>query len=47
VGGEETRVLVERLGAVDVQQLGRHVRQLDANEMWAVDDALTTVLGLY
>ena len=47
VGGEETRVLVEQLGAVDVQRLGKRVRQLDANEMWAVDEALTTVLALY
>lgn len=39
-------VLVEQLGAVDVQRLGKRVGLLDADEMWAVDEALMTVLGL-
>jgi mRNA interferase MazF len=47
VAGDDTRVLVEQLGAVDVQRLGKRIRQLDTDEMWAVNDALTTVLGLY
>jgi mRNA interferase MazF len=47
VAGEDTRVLVEQLGAVDVQRLGKRVRQLDAHEMWSIDEALTTVLGLH
>ena len=46
VAGDATRVLVEQLGAVDVQRLGRRVGRLAAAEMWAVDDALLTVLGL-
>lgn len=46
VAGEVTRVLVEQLGAVDVQRLGRRVGRLTPEQMWAVDDALTTVLGL-
>jgi mRNA interferase MazF len=46
VAGDSTRVLVEQLGAVDVQRLGRRIGQLDSREMWAVDDALMTVLGL-
>jgi mRNA interferase MazF len=46
VAGGSTRVLVEQLGAVDVQRLGRRIGQLDSREMWAVDDALMTVLGL-
>jgi mRNA interferase MazF len=46
VAGDPTRVLVEQLGAVDVQRLGRRVGRLTAGEMWAVDDALVTVLGL-
>lgn len=41
-----TRVLVEQLGAVDVQRLGRRIGQLDSRDMWAIDDALMTVLGL-
>ena len=47
IAGHDARVLVEQLGAVDVQRLGKRIRQLDADEMWAVDEALTTVLGLY
>lgn len=47
VMGEPTRVLVEQLGAVDAQRLGRRVGQLTPEEMWAVDDALATVLGLH
>jgi len=39
-------VLVEQLGAIDVQRLGRRVGRLTAAEMWAVDEALLAVLGL-
>lgn len=46
IAGEPTRVLVEQLGAVDVQRLGRRVGRLTVAEMWSVDDALTAVLGL-
>ena len=46
VAGDSTRVLVEQLGAVDVQRLGRRVGTLAADQMWAVDEALVTVLGL-
>ena len=46
VAGEATRVLVEQLGAVDAQRLGRRAGRLTNDEMWAVDDALLTVLGL-
>jgi mRNA interferase MazF len=46
VAGGLTRVLVEQLGAVDVQRLGRRVGRLTAEEMWSVDDALVVVLGL-
>ena len=46
VAGDSTRVLVEQLGAVDAQRLGRRVGRLTADEIWAVDDALITVLGL-
>ncbi|MEP6658770.1 MAG: type II toxin-antitoxin system PemK/MazF family toxin [Acidimicrobiales bacterium] len=41
-----TRVLVEQLGAVDAERLGKKVGLLTADEMWGVDDALLTVLGL-
>ena len=46
VAGGSTRVLVEQLGAVDVQRLGRRVGSLTAEEMWSIDDALVVVLGL-
>ena len=46
VAGDLTRVLVEQVGAVDVQRLGRRVGRLTAEEMWSVDEALAVVLGL-
>ena len=46
VGGVVTRVLVEQLGAVDVHRLGKRIGHLAVEEVWAVDDALATVLGL-
>lgn len=46
VDGSETRVLAEQLGAVDVQRLGRRVGRLTAEELWSVDEALETILGL-
>jgi mRNA interferase MazF len=44
--GETTRVLVEHIGAVDAQRLGDLVGHLAPEELWSVDDALITVLGL-
>ena len=46
VADETTRVLVEQLGAVDAQRLGTRAGDLTPDEMWSVDDALVTVLGL-
>ena len=46
VEDEPTRVLVERLGAVDASRLGALAGHLAPEEMWGVDDALTLVLGL-
>jgi mRNA-degrading endonuclease toxin of MazEF toxin-antitoxin module len=34
VGGERTRVLVEQVGAVDVNRLGDPVEHASAEEMW-------------
>jgi len=47
VAGEPTRVLVERIDAVDRARLGDLVGHLTPEEMWAIDDALLTVLGLH
>lgn len=41
-----TRVLVEQVGAVDVQRLGVLAGHLTPEEQWGVDAALLTVLGL-
>jgi mRNA interferase MazF len=46
IAGDDTHVLVEHVGAVDVQRLGERVGRLDAQDMWAIDEALMTVLGL-
>lgn len=46
VEGESTLVLVEQLGAVDVQRLGRRVGRLRSEELWSLDEALATYLGL-
>lgn len=46
LAGETTRVLVEQLGAVDAERLGELVGHLSPEELWGVDAALTTVLGL-
>jgi mRNA interferase MazF len=46
VEGDTTRVLVEQVGAVDVRRLGDLSGHLTRGELWGVDDALMTVLGL-
>ena len=46
VAGTKTRVLVEQVGAVDAQRLGRKVGALAREEMWSVDDALMVIFGL-
>jgi mRNA interferase MazF len=46
VAGRRTRVLVEQLGAVDVNRLDDHVGRVTSGEQWQIDAALLTVLGL-
>lgn len=46
VGGSSTRVLVEQVGAVDVNRLGDLAGRLTPEEQWGVDAALLTALGL-
>lgn len=43
---QTTRVLVEQLGAVDASRLGELAGHLSPEELWGVDEALSTVLGL-
>ena len=46
IDGLSTRVLVEQIGAVDVNRLGDLAGHLTPEEQWGVDAALLTVLGL-
>ena len=46
VAGDVTRVLVEQVGAVDAQRLVKRIGRLTPVEMWTLDEALATVLGL-
>jgi mRNA-degrading endonuclease toxin of MazEF toxin-antitoxin module len=46
IAGEATKVLVEQLGAVDVNRLGDHVGHASPEEIWGIDESLMTVLGL-
>ncbi len=47
IEGETTKVLVEQIGAVDVNRLGDHVGLTSREEMWGIDESLMTVLGLH
>ncbi|MBI2704370.1 MAG: type II toxin-antitoxin system PemK/MazF family toxin [Actinobacteria bacterium] len=46
IGRTTTRVLVEQVGAVDVGRLGKRAGHLSIEELWGIDEALITVLGL-
>ena len=46
VDGTETKVLVEQMGAVDVNRIGEFAGHLSSEELWGVDAAMLTVLGL-
>jgi mRNA interferase MazF len=46
LGGERTRVLVEQIGAVDARRLGDLMGHVTPEEMWGIDEALATVLGI-
>lgn len=46
VRGENTKVLVEQVGAVDAGRLGDLIGRVTPEEQWGIDEALVTVLGL-
>jgi mRNA interferase MazF len=46
IEGTATKVLVEQMGAVDVNRLGDIAGRLNSQEQWGVDAAILTVLGL-
>ena len=47
VGGRRTRVLVEQIGAVDVNRFGDQIGRVTIDQQWQIDAALLTVLGLH
>lgn len=47
IEGEATLVLVEQVGAVDVTCLGKLAGHATPEQMWGIDEALTTVFGLH
>jgi len=47
IEGETTKVLVEQVGAVDVNRLGDQVGLASPAEMWGIDESLMTVFGLH
>jgi mRNA interferase MazF len=44
--GTATRVLVEQVGAIDLGRLGDLAGHVSPEELWGIDAALLTVLGL-
>lgn len=46
IEGVRTRVLVEQIGTVDARRLGELAGHLSREELWGIDEALRTVLGL-
>jgi len=46
IEGIETKVLLEQVGAVDINRLGDLAGRLSSEEQWGVDAAILTVLGL-
>ncbi len=46
ISGTASRVLAEKIRAVDIERLGRLAGRLDVHELRALDEALSLVLGL-
>jgi mRNA interferase MazF len=44
--GDNARVLVEQVGAIDASRLGNLVGRVSPEQQWGIDEALLTVLGL-
>lgn len=43
---DTTRVLVEQVGGIDAGRLGELVGHVSPDQLWGIDEALLTVLGL-
>ena len=46
IAGENTRILIEQISAVDTRRLGELVGHLSTEELWGIDEALVDILGL-
>jgi mRNA interferase MazF len=46
IGDQATTVLVEQVGVVDTTRFGGLAGRVTAEELWGIDEALLTVLGL-
>ncbi len=46
IGDQATTVLVEQVGAVDTARFAGLAGHVTAEELWGIDEALLTVLGL-
>jgi mRNA interferase MazF len=46
IDDESTRVLVEQLGAVDMNRLGNRIGHVAPVDQWEIDDALRLILSL-
>jgi mRNA interferase MazF len=47
IGKDATKVLIEQLVAIDVRRATEKIGQITVEEMWAIDDALSLVVGLH
>jgi mRNA-degrading endonuclease toxin of MazEF toxin-antitoxin module len=44
--GKTTRVLAEQAGAIDASRLVELAGRISPEQLWSIDEALLTVLGL-
>jgi mRNA-degrading endonuclease toxin of MazEF toxin-antitoxin module len=47
IGRDSTKVLVEQLVAIDARRASETVGRVTIEEMWAIDEALSLVVGLH
>jgi len=47
IESQPTRLLIEQMAAVDVRRTSEAIGRLSVEEMWAVDEALSLVVGLH
>jgi len=47
IESQPTRVLIEQMAAVDIGRTSEAIGCLSVEEMWAVDEALSLVVGLH